>query len=333
MGPSRPFPFLQEDLQRVRSALVTEIDHPDDRISGPCGHLLTRPGRLFRPILTLTSAYLFAPAGPAPGPVVDAARAMEILHTATLHHDDLCDSAVLRRAQPSANAVFGDAVALLVGDYLLACCTDLATSLGDAASRLVSRTLKEVCLGQLSELVSTGALDRDEPHYRTSIAGKTACLMAASAEIGALTAGASREQQKIMSDYGHHLGMAFQIWDDVSDVWGPSTIGKALFSDIANGVYTLPVIHALRSHGDELRGLLAPRRVDDAARARILQVLDAAGSREYAVRAARTHIGHALASVEALRTTAPDAVGRLVAVAFELMPEARSLLAEASVAR
>lgn len=240
------FPRLATDLRSVQESIVDSITVGDDRARGPFEHFTRRPGRLFRPTLTLTSSYVVEPQI-ATDQAVRAATIVELLHIATLCHDDLCDNAQTRRGQPTINAVFGNTTALISGDYLLACATSLAATLGTVSMRIVGETLKTVCLGQLQEGLDLYDVDRTEDAYFSCIAGKTAALMEAAAMLGVAAAGGDAATRSGMGSYGRNLGIAFQIWDDVLDIWAPGeTTGKETGQDLANGVYTLPVIYALQ---------------------------------------------------------------------------------------
>ncbi|HEY0450494.1 polyprenyl synthetase family protein [Actinophytocola sp.] len=321
------FPYLADDLARVRKVLVATVRVGEQRINEPCGTLVRTNGRLFRPTLVLTSAYPFASGGPASERVVNAAAVVELLHVATLYHDDLCDEAASRRGLPTVNAVYGDSIALLCGDHLLACCVELLAGLVPEAVLLFAETLKALCNGQFMETVEGGDLARGEEAYFESIAGKTAKLMSASAEIGAMQAGAGAREQKVMASYGHHLGVAFQIWDDLLDLWSAVDTGKPRFGDLRNGVYTLPVIYGLQRRPAELTELLAAQPLTDGGCAEILALLDETDARQRALGAAREHVGAALGSLAELGDLAADVSPRLLGVARELMPEVEQLLA------
>ncbi|WP_410570808.1 isochorismate synthase [Amycolatopsis sp. cmx-4-61] len=325
-GTDLGFPHLAADLERVRALIGGRIAAGDDRIHEPCGRLIRNNGRLFRPTLALTSAYPFAPDGPAPEGVIRAAAVVELLHVATLYHDDVCDEATARRGEPTVNAQYGNTVALLCGDYLLAVCTQLLSDLGADAMLLFGETLRDLCRGQFLETVDLGDLGRSEAAYFESIAGKTAKLMSSSAAFGAMQAGATAQEQKIMAGYGHHLGIAFQIWDDLLDVWSAHDTGKPRFVDLRNGVYTLPVIYGLAQR-PELAELLDGGPLSDERCARVSALLDEAGVRELCLAQARTHITAALSSVGELGELAERFLPRLVGVARDLMPEVNQLLA------
>jgi heptaprenyl diphosphate synthase len=324
---STEFPYLRGDLERVQAAMWKAVEDSDLPVHESCVHFLRRPGRMFRPTLTLTSAHLFAPDGPATEAVVQAAAVVEILHLATLHHDDLSDRSQTRRGQPTVNAIHGEDIALISGDYLLASCIQLVATLGQEPVDLVSRTLRQLCDGQLREILDLHRADRTERSYFEAIAGKTAKLMSTAAAIGAMQAGASPAQQQAMGAYGHKLGVAFQVWDDVLDLWPVRDTGKIRFSDLANGVYTLPVILAIEAAGDALTELLDGFDGDPDRGRKVLAILEQHHTRERALAVVGDHIVGAVDKLRELEPEVPGAAARLVGVARELMPEVEQLLA------
>jgi heptaprenyl diphosphate synthase len=323
-----PFARLEDDLERVRQSMhdATAVSVP--QADGPFTHYVKRPGRLFRPVLTLVSAYIFdAPRSAQQSErIISAATGMELLHLATLCHDDLCDNAETRRGYPTVNAAFGDDAALLAGDHLLACSMSAFASVGVHEMCIAADTLKALCLGQSMEVADENNLDRSEDAYFAAISGKTAALMAACARVGAAVAGASESDQRIMAFFGHSLGMAFQIWDDVLDIWAPPGVtGKKPGTDIDNGVFGLPVIYALQSDRAKLPRLLRQRPLSQKQFDDVLHILDRLRVRERAVDVAREHVASGLSAVRNLGSPV-SAVSPLVDVARRLMPEIDHLL-------
>jgi len=322
------FARLDRDLERVRQSMMNNAAVEIRQVETPFAHYVKRPGRLFRPVLTLVSAYVFdAPRSePQRERIISAAAGIELLHLATLCHDDLCDNAATRRGYPTVNAAFGDDAAILSGDYLLACSTSVFATLGDHGMRVAGDILKEICVGQMLEMIDVNNLDRSEEAYFAVISRKTAALMAACARVGSALAGAAERDQELMSSFGHSLGMAFQIWDDVLDIWAPAGVtGKPPGKDIENGIYSLPVIYALREDQTELPGLLQQRPLDENQYDKIVRILDRLQARERAVETAQNFIAGALSGVQELGSSV-DAVAPLIDVARRLMPEIDHLL-------
>jgi len=184
---------------------------------------------------------------------------VELVHLGSLYHDDVMDEARTRRTVESVNARWGNLVAILAGDFLLARASEIAASLGTEVAGLLATTIGKLCEGQVRELAQTFDVTRSEESYLLSIAGKTAALMATSCRIGALTAGIERAGVDALTSYGERVGMVFQIVDDILDVVATDEeLGKPAGNDLVEGVYTLPVIRALAATGesDGLRKLL-----------------------------------------------------------------------------
>jgi heptaprenyl diphosphate synthase len=227
--------------------------------------------------------------------LIDAGVIVELVHLATLYHDDVIDEAPARRGTPSANSRWDNTVAILTGDYLFARASDLSADLGVEVTRIMARTLARLCEGQIREVqVSLGALPdvpQIEPtleHYLEVISGKTASLIETSCRYGALLSGADPEQVEAAARYGWNVGMAFQLSDDILDVASETEAsGKTPGTDLREGVHTLPVLYGLAQDDGELAGLLEGE-LDDEAVARALALLRAgdalARSRDHAAR-------------------------------------------------
>lgn len=322
------FPRLATDLERVRESLIQWVDIEEERLAAPIRHYVKSPGRLFRPTLTLTSGYIVNAEAPADS-LVTAAVAGELLHLATLCHDDLCDAATTRRGLPSINAVFGDADALVAGDYLLASSMAAFSTLGVRPLQIITSALQSICLGQLREIQDLYNRDRSERSYLASINGKTAELMAACAQIGALVAGAEEAEQACIASYARGLGVAFQIWDDVRDIWSSAdATGKVTGKDIDNGVFTLPVIYGFQADRAAFEELLDGGELTGDRHALIRAFLDRHEAQRCSIRVAQQHVHSGMRALDGLRGAPANVADRLVAVAHALMPEVRDLLVD-----
>ncbi|RZB13981.1 polyprenyl synthetase family protein [Streptomyces sp. F001] len=299
---------LQEDLSRVRKSLCSLVVPPNHRIQGPIMYAVENTGRLLRPTLVLLSSYLLEDGwqGATPPQVIDGAAAVEILHLATLCHDDVIDGAQVRRGRPSANAKYGEAVALLTGDYLLARCMQTAASLGMSRMTAMADTLIDVCVGQMLESSQLYNPFRTEEEYFAAISGKTARLLRTAAAMGALQSGASEDAQAALESFGHNLGMAFQIWDDILDICSRET-GKQAAKDILNGVYTLPVIYAVKDFRDRLQSLLRLQQLSDEQCQEVISLVHESGGIGRAADVAQRYVSDALYAVESHPATAKHA--------------------------
>ncbi|MEU4388391.1 polyprenyl synthetase family protein [Promicromonospora sp. NPDC023805] len=251
---------LAERLTGVDDALLEAVASADKLADGASRHLIDAGGKRFRPLLTLLTGELGD--GAAPG-VVDAAVVVELTQVASLYHDDVMDSAPMRRGAPSAHMVWGNSVAILVGDMLFARASARVAELGPEAVILQSRTFERMCLGQLHETMGPDDGEDQVAHYLQVLSDKTASLLSASARLGAMIAGAPKEQIEAVGAYGEKVGVAFQLADDVLDVASSGeTSGKTPGTDLREHVPTMPVL-LLRQHvasdaaTDDDRDLLA----------------------------------------------------------------------------
>lgn len=259
-------PGLGDELDRVEAELRRAVTMEDEFLSEVASHLIAAGGKRVRPLLTLGAAMA---AGGAVGPdAVQGAVSVELVHLGSLYHDDVIDDAASRRGTESVNHRWGNLVAILAGDFLLAKASEIAAGLGTEVAALLARTIGQLCQGEVNQLRDAFRPERTEQAYLQAIAGKTASLMSTSTRIGALVSGAPRPAADALTTYGHAIGMTFQIWDDVRDLVATAEeLGKPAGHDMVEGTYTLPVILALASPqvGDELRALLG-EPLDDPAR-------------------------------------------------------------------
>ncbi|MCA5895053.1 polyprenyl synthetase family protein [Isoptericola sp. NEAU-Y5] len=224
----------------VDAALDEAVASADTLADDASRHLVAAGGKRFRPLLTLLAGELGDGARPE---LVDAAVVVELTQVASLYHDDVMDSAPLRRGAPSAHMVWGNSVAILVGDLLFARASALVAGLGPEAVVLQSRTFERMCLGQLHETV--GPRDGEDPveHYLQVLSDKTASLLATSARLGAMFGGCRSEVVDAVGAYGEKVGVAFQLADDVLDIASSGDeSGKTPGTDLREHVPTMPVL-------------------------------------------------------------------------------------------
>ena len=276
-------PWLADDLVRVESALRISVRTGDPFLTDVASHLIGAGGKRIRPALALCAGYA-AGQEPVSDDVVTGAVAVELVHLGSLYHDDVIDEASTRRGVESVNHRWSNIVAILAGDFLLARASSLAASLGVEVAGILADTIGELCQGQVMELQRLYDVNRDEDSYFGSIAGKTASLMATSCRIGAIVGGLDRPAVEALTGYGQHVGMIFQIVDDILDLTATDEeLGKPSGLDLAEGIYTLPVIYALRS-SPELKALLGrPLDPEGVAQGRKLTCADQAVNSALAV--------------------------------------------------
>jgi octaprenyl-diphosphate synthase len=281
---------VKEDLERVHRELRRIVRANLGMTDEVNRYLLLMRGKMFRPTLVLLADRICGGDG---DPTVTLAAAVELVHLATLVHDDAVDHSVLRRGLPTVNALWTHQVAIIMGDYLYSRSVTELTRAGNLeVLRCLAVAANEMSLGEMRQLTSYDALDFSEEDYYALIAAKTASLMAASCEIGALVNGSNREC-KALRRFGHHLGMAFQIADDLLDYTGTEAVtGKPTGHDLRQRKVTLPLVGAMKSAGSReqgvIRGFFTRRDPSDEEIAGLIDLVAELGGLEYArERAAR----------------------------------------------
>ncbi|MCV7206450.1 geranylgeranyl pyrophosphate synthase [Mycolicibacterium peregrinum] len=262
---------VRDSVARIEQLMSDELGKADELMAEAVQHLFQAGGKRFRPLFTVLAASL----GPRPDDpdVAIAGAVIELVHLATLYHDDVMDEAQMRRGAPSANARWGNNIAILAGDYLFATASRLVSRLGPDAVRVIADTFAQLVTGQMRETRGAAEHVDSVDHYLKVVYEKTACLIAASGRFGATFSGADAEQVERLNRLGGIVGTAFQISDDIIDIDSdPDESGKVPGTDLREGVHTLPVLYALRESGpdsDRLRELLATpvEREEDVAEA------------------------------------------------------------------
>jgi heptaprenyl diphosphate synthase len=282
-----PDPALEAALRRglddVEELLASAVGEVHAAFGDATGHLMAAGGKRFRPLLAVLASQLGSGAGPD---VVKAAAVVELTHLASLYHDDVMDEAALRRGTASANAQYGNTVAILTGDLLFARASRIVAELGPEAVTVQARTFERLVTGQTRETVGPAAGEDAVEHYLGVLADKTGALIATSGRFGAEFAGCPPDVVDVLVDYGERIGVAFQLADDVIDLASESgQSGKTPGTDLREGIPTLPVLLARTSTDPadaELLALLAGDLTDDARHARALELLRAHPSLEQA---------------------------------------------------
>lgn len=305
---------IRDELAVVERIFDEEIASDLDFINGLCDTVRSYRGKMLRPAMLLL-------VGKATGELSNAHRTLaaivEMVHMATLVHDDVLDEAAERRRRPTIASIAGNAAAVLLGDHLISHAFHLCSGLqSQYASRRIGATTNTVCEGELLQNHHRGDMELSEEMYFEIIRRKTGALTAVSAELGAKLAGAGDGLVRSCYSYGMSAGVAFQIIDDVLDIVGDeSRLGKTLGLDLTVGNLTLPVIHGLahadRSTGAAIRDLFACARPGKCERLRAL--LGQTQSIAYAVEVARRSVEDALSQLDLVPHS--DAKQSLVAMA------------------
>lgn len=308
--------WLQPDMERVESILMSTAGastHP--LVAEPSTHLIKAGGKRMRPALVL----LTSRAGEQGRVSTDlAAAAIELVHLATLYHDDVIDETEVRRGVPTAHSKWGIEVAVLAGDYLFACGCGLGAEAGGEVPGILARAIAEVCEGQIVETGALGDPQRPIEQFLDTIAKKTGALFRAACELGASTSGIEGAERAALVEYGKHLGSAFQLVDDLLDLIGdPEVTGKQPGTDLREGVYTMAVLLACQRDQSLSEKLLAGHRELDE----VLPVLEQTGALSDAHRAAEEAGDAARRAVEPLAAGEwKDALGAVVDAVLSQIP-------------
>ncbi len=242
---SQLFANIQPDLDKVDVTFEERATSGLDILNSASMHALGTPGKRLRTALTLLSGkmktYRF-------DKLLPLSVAFEMVHLATLIHDDIVDNATTRRGNPTVNALWGDHIAILLGDYYFAKTAGLIADINDnRIDHLFSDTVATVCEGTIMEMMTAGRIDLTLESYYEKIKNKTACLIAACCKGGAIVSQATEEEIALLYEYGLNIGIAFQIIDDVLDYTeDQATTGKPAGNDLRQGMVTLPLIYALQ---------------------------------------------------------------------------------------
>lgn len=235
---------VQQDLVNIEEALVENLKPYLPFVSHVAKYMMFSGGKRVRPLLTILCARLCGYQGDY---ATTLSVVFEYLHAATLLHDDVVDDAEIRRGNPVAHSIWGAPGTVLVGDFLLARSIAIAAASDQMAIiDVLARTTAQMSEGEIHQLLYKGDLALDERQYMEVIRAKTACLIEAACQAGALLAGAPENHVKALAQYGYSLGVAFQLVDDLLDYTAdPGVLGKATGTDLREGKLTLPLIYAL----------------------------------------------------------------------------------------
>jgi len=293
--------FLSADMRAVDAVIRARLASEVALVRQVAEYIVGSGGKRLRPALVILSAGAFDYRGDQHHQL---AAVVEFIHTATLLHDDVVDASELRRGQSTANALFGNAASVLVGDFVYSRAFQMMV---EVASMPVMRVLADatnvIAEGEVLQLMNCHNPDIDEVSYLQVIRYKTAKLFEAATRLGAIIGSATREQEEAMASYGMHLGTAFQLTDDVLDYSGDhATTGKNVGDDLAEGKTTLPLIYAIK-HGTPDDATLIRKAIREGGLGELKQVIAAiarSGALEYTRRQAEAEAHTASAALEAI---------------------------------
>lgn len=294
---------VAQGLGRVEQLLMERLGTGEDFVVEKVSHLARAGGKRFRPLVALLCSEL----GPRPGDdnVIKGAVITEMVHLATLYHDDVMDEAERRRGVTSANLRWNNTVAILAGDIIFAHASEVMSEIDTDTVKHFAETFGQLVTGQMRESVGARGGDVVE-HYLSVIREKTAVLISSAAYLGARHSGAEPEVVDRCSELGEAIGMVFQIVDDIIDIFSdPKQSGKTPGTDLREGVFTLPVLYALREDspaGHELRGMLTGPVVSDDEVNHAIELIRRTRGRDQAMGDVRSY----LATANELLDSLPD---------------------------
>ena len=303
------FKGIRSDLDRVEDRLESWSRSANPLTAEASGYVLKRKGKRLRPALVLLTSRLFTPASEES---IFLASLVELLHSASLIHDDIVDNAVVRRGKASVHAKWGPNITVLLGDYLYIKSIGLSLqSRHDRVTRLLTEVSTRMIEGELDECALAGDLRIAEDRYLDIVGNKTGVLFGACCRIGAILGLASPEEEEAVAAYGLNLGLAFQIVDDLLDLTGDArALGKPVLSDLGEGRITLPLIAALASGGratrERIRGLVGRKDISAAERRGLVEALAGCGAIDRAKAGARAFAERALEKLDPF----PDSAAR-----------------------
>ncbi len=296
----RIYARIRPDLERIEAQINENLTTSIPLISAVGRYILGSGGKRLRPLLMILAARICGYQGNHDAPL---AVVFEYLHAASLLHDDVVDRAEFRRNQPAANTIWGNSGVVLVGDFLYS--KSILMTVGYNNLRILevlTETTTKMSEGEVLQLIHADNLEIDEEEYLEVIVRKTAVLISAACQIGAIFGGGNEAQEKALRDYGRHLGIAFQLVDDALDYTGDvKELGKPVGNDIKEGKATLPLIYALR-HGQpadkkRLRKVFSSDEITPLDFSQVHDIVTRSGGIEYTQRLANRHIEQAKEAV------------------------------------
>ena len=284
-----PFHKVAEsDFLAVNTMIVNQLHSEVDLVENIGEYIVEGGGKRLRPLVVLLCALA---SGYKEKDHIKLACIIEFIHTATLLHDDVVDTSELRRGRPTANAKWGNSPTVLVGDFLYSRAFQMLVELGSMPiMKMLADTTNTIAEGEVQQLINAGDPDVAEENYLNVIHKKTAILFEAATAGGALISGEAESSVKAFADYGRHLGMAFQLQDDVLDYMGNAEeMGKNVGDDLAEGKPTLPLIHAMREAPEAEAKIVreAIQNCDASQIEAVVEIVQASGGLEYTQEKAR----------------------------------------------
>lgn len=291
--------FLNGDLQTIEKELEVSIQAEDPLLQEACLHLLQAGGKRIRPVFVLLAAKF----GDYDINVIKkVAVSLELIHMASLVHDDVIDEALMRRGAPTIQSKWNNRVAMYTGDYIFAQALELITEVKKPeAHQLLSKTIVEVCLGEIEQIRDKYLFNQNLRTYFRRIKRKTALLIATSCQLGAIAAGAGEKIHKKLYRFGYYVGMSYQITDDILDFTATEKVlGKPAGGDLKQGNVTLPALIALRDPDLKKQIEIVHEEIEDDAMASIIKSIKKSGAIEESVKMSDRYLQKAFKELEDL---------------------------------
>ncbi len=293
--------LIADDMTKLNACIQTRLHSDVVLINQIGGHIINSGGKRLRPIIHLLSAKAFSYNSTQH---IDLSAVIEFIHTATLLHDDVVDNSDLRRGEDTANALWGNAVSVLVGDFLYSRAFEMMVEIDRMQiMSILSKATNTIAEGEVLQLLNCHDPDTTEARYLEVIHSKTAKLFEAASELGAVICDRPTEEQQAMAKYGMHLGCAFQLIDDVLDYTSSAEdMGKNLGDDLAEGKPTLPLIYTMRN-GTEEQAKMVKEAIETGGLDKIKQIHEAihsSGAIDYTSDCAKNEAELAIAALNFL---------------------------------
>lgn len=292
---------VADEFSAVNQLIIDQLHSDVDLVENIGHHLIDAGGKRLRPLMVLLTCKAL---GYSEQQHLSLAAIIEFIHTATLLHDDVVDTSNLRRGRPTANAEWGNAPSVLVGDFLYSRAFQIMVSIGNMdIMAILSNTTNVIAEGEVQQLINAKNPDLSEAAYLDVINKKTAVLFAAACETGAVLSGASAQQRTALKEYGLQIGIAFQLVDDALDYQGDAqTLGKNIGADLSEGKPTLPLIYAMDKGSEEQRTLIrhAIEQCDVSKLSAIIGIVQTTGALDYTFDCAKKAVQAALLQLQLL---------------------------------
>lgn len=294
--------LIDADMQKVNEAILAQLNSEVTLINQLGYYIIQSGGKRIRPMIAALSANALGYRGEQH---ITCAAFIEFIHTATLLHDDVVDESAMRRGNPTANAEFGNAASVLVGDFIYTRAFQLMTQLNSLKIlQIMSEATNVIAEGEVQQLMNICDPNTTEENYMRVIYSKTARLFEASTQTAAIVANATAEQELALQDYGRYLGTAFQLVDDVLDYSANAIqLGKNVGDDLAEGKPTLPLLHAMH-HGNETQAQLIRKTIEQGGNRdvldEVLAIMNEYQSLDYAMARAKQEAQKAVDAIQIL---------------------------------